>query len=158
MDLLAVHGSPFVSVRRIYDIQTVNRTAPGESFTKKEVRADTLGHVTSMPVGVLQKTGRLSVTTPSPIEYYYLCMKTESPNIFQYVDFRKYLAEYYAYRKAEEPRFTHTYICHRLGQGKARSYFNNVLSGRTTVTPTFVGRFVGLPNCLPMRPGTFGRW
>lgn len=71
-------------------------------------------------------------------------MKTMQPNIFEYTDFRKYLSDYYAFRKEREPGYTHTYICHRLGQEKAKSYFNNVIMGRTAVTPTFVDRFISV--------------
>jgi uncharacterized protein (TIGR02147 family) len=69
-------------------------------------------------------------------------MKTEMPNIFEYIDYRKYLEDYYSRRKASDPGFTHTYICYRLGQENAKSYFNNVVKGRANVTATFVDRFI----------------
>jgi uncharacterized protein (TIGR02147 family) len=76
-------------------------------------------------------------------------MRTEAPNIFQYIDFRKYLEDYYSREKSANSGFTHTYICHRLGQKKAKSYFNNVVKGRATVTPTFVDRFIALLELKP---------
>lgn len=71
-------------------------------------------------------------------------MNKEPPNIFEYINFRDYLADYYKFRKETEPGFTHTYICFRLGQVKSKGYFNNVVKGRTSVTPTFINRFIVL--------------
>jgi uncharacterized protein (TIGR02147 family) len=52
-------------------------------------------------------------------------------------------------RKSLNRDFTHTYICHRLGQKNAKSYFNNVVKGRTTITPTFIDRFISLLELKP---------
>jgi uncharacterized protein (TIGR02147 family) len=71
-------------------------------------------------------------------------MKQEKPNIFAYIDYRKFLQDYYAMRKVYDPGFTHTYICHRLGQESAKSYFNNIVAGRMDVTTTFIDRFIVL--------------
>lgn len=71
-------------------------------------------------------------------------MKQEKPDIFAYIDFRKYLQDYYAMRKCYDPGFTHTYICHRLGQEGAKSYFNNIVKARMDVTSTFIDRFITL--------------
>jgi uncharacterized protein (TIGR02147 family) len=66
------------------------------------------------------------------------------PDIFNYIDFRKYLEDYYSSRKRVDKGFTHLHICNRLGQKNAKSYFNNVIKGRTNVTPTFVDRFISV--------------
>lgn len=71
-------------------------------------------------------------------------MKTKLPNIFEYIDYRRFLEDYYLRRKSLDQGFTHTFICYRLGQENARSYFNNVVKGRAVVTPTFVDRFIDL--------------
>jgi uncharacterized protein (TIGR02147 family) len=71
-------------------------------------------------------------------------MKAEVPDIFQYIDYRSYLADYYAGRKSLDASFTHEYICHRLGQENAKSYFNNVVKGRMNVSPAFIDRFIEL--------------
>lgn len=76
-------------------------------------------------------------------------MKTQFPDIFHYIDFKKYLEDYYLKRKQLDRGFTHTYICHRLGQKNAKSYFNNVVKGRATITPTFVDRFISLLELKP---------
>lgn len=71
-------------------------------------------------------------------------MKSELPDIFQYIDFCKYLEDYYSSRKASDSSFTHEYICHRLGQDNAKSYFNNVIKKRTPVSSVFIDRFIDL--------------
>lgn len=76
-------------------------------------------------------------------------MKQHAINIFEYIDFRKYLEDYYKNRKLVDPGFKHSYICSSLGQTNARSYFNNVIKGRINVSPTFVDRFILLLELLP---------
>ena len=66
------------------------------------------------------------------------------PSVFAYIDFKKYLGDYYEQRKIIDPGFTHVYICHRLGQARSRGYFNNVLKGRIPVSSAFVDRFISL--------------
>lgn len=51
-------------------------------------------------------------------------------NIFEYNDFRKFLADYYACRHAEDRYFSKAYICRELGLPNSRSYFQEVLNGR----------------------------
>lgn len=66
------------------------------------------------------------------------------PDIFGYIDFKKYLEDYYLARKTIEPGFTHSYICYKLGQPHSRSYFNNVIKGRVALSAGFIDLFVGL--------------
>jgi uncharacterized protein (TIGR02147 family) len=76
-------------------------------------------------------------------------MKTQLPVVFEYIDFKKYLEDYYTGRKSRDPAFSHSYICHRLGQTNSKSYFNNVIKGRATITTTFVDRFIELLELKP---------
>lgn len=76
-------------------------------------------------------------------------MRTQLPVIFEYIDFKKYLEDYYSKRKSQNPTFSHSYICRRLGQANSKSYFNNVVKGRAAITPTFVDRFIGLLELKP---------
>jgi uncharacterized protein (TIGR02147 family) len=69
---------------------------------------------------------------------------TNRPDIFKYLDFRKYLEEYRRIRKETDPGFTHMYICHRLGQRNSKSYFSNVTTGVKPVTSEFINRFIDL--------------
>jgi len=71
-------------------------------------------------------------------------MDKSLPDIFKYFDFRKYLEDYRRMRKEFDPGFTHTYICHRLGQKNSKSYFANVVTGIKTVTQEFINRFIEL--------------
>jgi hypothetical protein, TIGR02147 len=76
---------------------------------------------------------------------YIITMTNKNlPNVFDYLDFRKYLAHYYHARKMIEPGFSHTYMCYRLGQRNAKSYFSNVVKGVKTVTAEFINRFIEL--------------
>lgn len=71
------------------------------------------------------------------------------PVIFEYIDFKKYLQEYYTWKKSQDAAFSHSYICHRLGQANSKSYFNNILKGRATISATFVDRFIELLELKP---------
>jgi uncharacterized protein (TIGR02147 family) len=68
------------------------------------------------------------------------------PNIFDYSNFRVYLEDYRKALKASNPeKFTHEYICEKLGQPNSRSYYSDVIKGRK-VTLTFIERFIGFLN------------
>jgi len=71
-------------------------------------------------------------------------MKNDLPNIFEYIDFKKYLADYRKARRNTDPGFTHAYICHKLGQPNARSYFDNVINGRKKVSAAYLDLFTKL--------------
>lgn len=71
-------------------------------------------------------------------------MKNALPNIYDYIDFRKYLEEYRQSRSSIDAAFTHYYICHRLGMKKSRSYFNNIVRARKNITSETVHKLVDL--------------
>ena len=64
-----------------------------------------------------------------------------SLNLYAYNDFRRYLADWLASRKAEDPRFTGAEVHRRLGLPNTRSFYPDIVAGRT-LTTTFVERFV----------------
>ena len=66
-----------------------------------------------------------------------------SINLFAYNDFRRYLADWLAAKKAEDPRITGAEVHRRLGLPNTRSFFPDVVSGKR-VTETFVDRFIVL--------------
>lgn len=68
------------------------------------------------------------------------------PNIYAYSNYRKYLEDYRIARKKVDARFTHSYICAKLGQENARSLFNNIVKGRKSLTTVFINRFIDLLN------------
>ena len=67
--------------------------------------------------------------------------RSEMPSIYAYNDFRKYLAVYQAARMATEKNFTKSEFSRQLDLPNTRSYFNDVLKGKT-VTGTFIERFI----------------
>jgi len=70
-------------------------------------------------------------------------MKPKVPNIFEYNDFRNYLADFQKARFAYDPTFTKSTICKKLGIAKTRSYFGDVLAGKY-VSSVYVARFIKL--------------
>ncbi len=99
------------------------------------------------PHHVLQKIA-LDVVAPCIWIWYYNSMIMENvlPDIFEYIDFKRYLIDLYKAKRSSDPGFTHAYICHRLGQPNSRSFFNNVISGRKKLTPSFVELLIRIFN------------
>lgn len=58
-------------------------------------------------------------------------------NIFSYTDFRKYLGDFYAVRKAADRKFSHRFIQEKVGAGSA-GWFADVVKGRTNVPGTSI--------------------
>lgn len=67
--------------------------------------------------------------------------KKALPNIFAYVDFRKYLIDWQYEAQQVNPEMTRSKICELLGLPNSRSYFRDVAEGKI-VSPIFVGRFL----------------
>lgn len=65
------------------------------------------------------------------------------PSLYEFQDFRKYLAAWLAAKKEDDPRFNGAEVHRRLGLPKTRSFFPDVVAGRR-ITPSFVERFVVL--------------
>lgn len=73
---------------------------------------------------------------------YYMDMATESlPIIYHYNDFRKFLDDYQKERQKVDRNFNRSNVCRLLGLSKSRSFFNDVIKGKT-VTSTFIDRFI----------------
>ena len=70
-------------------------------------------------------------------------MNQATPSIYEYNDFRKYLADYQKIMVQTDRSFSASNICRRLGMPNTRSYFADVLKGKQ-VTDTFVDRFARL--------------
>ena len=77
------------------------------------------------------------------------------PNIFEYIDFRRYLADLYKAKRGSDPGFTHAYICHKLGQPNSRSFFNNIISGRKKLSPSFVELLIKIFNLRTVESNFF---
>ena len=68
-------------------------------------------------------------------------MKTKKPIIYDYNNFRQYLADCQKARQAVEKRFTKSAVSKLLGLPNTRSYFTDVLKGRK-VSNAFIDRFI----------------
>jgi uncharacterized protein (TIGR02147 family) len=68
-------------------------------------------------------------------------MKTIQVTIFDYNNFRKFLADYQDARQAVEKGFSKSECSRLLGLPNTRSYFNDVLSGKK-VSSAFIERFI----------------
>jgi len=81
-------------------------------------------------------------------------MKTK-PNIFEHIDFKKYLTAWRESEKLANPGLTHEYLCAKLGQ-KNRTYFSDVETGRKNVGPEVLNRMIKLMN-LPENEAKYFR-
>lgn len=60
-------------------------------------------------------------------------------SVFHYSDFRLFLKDYYAWRKTEDPKFSHRFIMEKMG-GSSPGWFNDVIKGRIKLTGTYLVR------------------
>ena len=66
--------------------------------------------------------------------------KPPLPNIYEYNDFRKFLADYQKARSRGGNGFNKSDLCRKLGLPNTRSYFNDVIRGKE-VSSVFLERF-----------------
>lgn len=64
-------------------------------------------------------------------------------NVFEYVDYKKYLCDWRREEKRRNPRLTHEYLCVALGQ-KNRSYYNDIEKGRKIIGAEVLDRLIRL--------------
>lgn len=64
-----------------------------------------------------------------------------SPSVFDYLDFRTFLSDWFHYRKAENPRFSHRAVARRLGSTDP-SVLSNVMAGRRNLTEDRIPKLV----------------
>lgn len=65
------------------------------------------------------------------------------PNIFEFIDYRKYLYAWRESEKKQNPGLTHEYLSNKLGQ-KNRGYFSDLEKGRRTIGPDVLDRLIKL--------------
>jgi uncharacterized protein (TIGR02147 family) len=70
-------------------------------------------------------------------------MKTTQPSIYEYNDFRKFIADFQKAQQATDRTYTKSHMTQLLGLPNSRSYMSDVLKGKL-VTTTFIDRFVRL--------------
>jgi uncharacterized protein (TIGR02147 family) len=64
----------------------------------------------------------------------------DKPNVFAYQDFRKFLLDWWEFRRVSDPELTKSEMSRRLGLPNTRSYFTDALAGKK-VTELFLDRF-----------------
>lgn len=67
--------------------------------------------------------------------------KASLPTIFEYNDFRKFIADYQGARARQDKTFSKSGLCKMLGIPNSRSYVQDVINGKK-VTSTYIERFV----------------
>jgi uncharacterized protein (TIGR02147 family) len=56
--------------------------------------------------------------------------KNTLPSIFNYIDFRKFLADYYVSRHAIDKKFTKSFFCKKINIPNTRGYLNEIIQDR----------------------------
>lgn len=62
-------------------------------------------------------------------------------NIFKYIDYRQYLAEYYEYQKANTTHFSYRYFSNKAGI-KSPNFLKQVIDGDRNLTSSMVEKFI----------------
>jgi uncharacterized protein (TIGR02147 family) len=70
-------------------------------------------------------------------------MKADLPSIFEYNDFRRFIADYQKARQEHDPFYTKSQLSRLLGLPNTRSYLTDVLRGKK-VSSSFIDRFIKL--------------
>jgi uncharacterized protein (TIGR02147 family) len=65
------------------------------------------------------------------------------PNIFEFIDYKKFLTAWREAEKENNPGLTHEYLCAKLGQ-KNRTYFSDVEKGRKKIGAEVLDRLIKL--------------
>ncbi|OGJ93685.1 MAG: hypothetical protein A2487_02525 [Candidatus Raymondbacteria bacterium RifOxyC12_full_50_8] len=60
-------------------------------------------------------------------------------SVFNYTDYRKYLADYYIEQKAATPAFSYRYFAQKAGYNSSGMY-KDIVSGRTNIQPSFIAK------------------
>src|SRR4051812_47778282 len=63
-----------------------------------------------------------------------------SLNLFEYLDYRKFLADYCAHKKNLNQVFSNRLFCRKAGI-KSAGYFSEVLNGRRNLSKSFIAKF-----------------
>ncbi|MDB5047591.1 MAG: hypothetical protein JWO30_662 [Fibrobacteres bacterium] len=62
------------------------------------------------------------------------------PDLFAYIDYRKFLKDYYEEQKAKDAKFSHRYFTMKVGFSSS-GYFSDVLSGKKNLSGAFMMKF-----------------
>lgn len=62
------------------------------------------------------------------------------PDLYSYIDYRKFLKDYYEEQKAKDPKFSHRYFTMKVGFSSS-GYFSDVLAGKKNLSGAFTLKF-----------------
>ena len=62
------------------------------------------------------------------------------PDLYSYIDYRKFLKDYYEEQKARDPKFSHRYFTMKVGFSSS-GYFSDVLAGKKNLSGAFILKF-----------------
>ncbi len=65
----------------------------------------------------------------------------KTPDIFDYLDYRKYLTDYYALNKSEDPTFSHRSFLKKAGI-PGTVYLQRVMTGKRKLSPKYINNFI----------------
>jgi uncharacterized protein (TIGR02147 family) len=71
-------------------------------------------------------------------------MQTPYPDIYAYIDHRKFLHDFYVAKRSGDRTFTHTFIARQLGRHNARGFFSAVINGRISLSIADTARLATL--------------
>ncbi len=66
-----------------------------------------------------------------------------SPDVFRYLDFRRYMSDWFRWKKLKNPRFSHRMVARMAGR-KGSGWFANIASGAKTPSAASVRDLVGV--------------
>jgi uncharacterized protein (TIGR02147 family) len=69
--------------------------------------------------------------------------KDTNLNVYEYIDYKKFLTDWRLEEKRRNPGLTHEYLCHALGQ-KNRSFYNDIEMGRKLIGSEVLDRLINL--------------
>ncbi|MEZ4239620.1 MAG: TIGR02147 family protein [Myxococcota bacterium] len=80
---------------------------------------------------------------------------TALPTVYEYLDFRAYLGDWFSAKKAANPRFSHRAFARRAGQ-KSPSLLHHVIEGRRNLTPATTEAFAAALQLATAEADFFG--
>lgn len=72
------------------------------------------------------------------ISQFEVIMSTKLPNIYEYINYRQYLEDYRNAKRKVDTKFTHAYICTKLGHPNTRSFLSDIITGRKMLSSNFI--------------------
>jgi len=62
-------------------------------------------------------------------------------SVFEYTDYRKFLADFYSFKKSANKSFSHRFVQEKIGF-KSAGHFSQILSGRANISLIYIEKIV----------------